>query len=50
MGAHLDYSGGPVMPMALDRGTYFAVRPRTDDRITLVSTLEDARLSAALSS
>ena len=21
MGAHLDYNGGPVMPMAIDRGT-----------------------------
>jgi galactokinase len=49
MGAHLDYNGGPVMPMALDRGTFFAVRPRTDDRITLVSTLEEGRFSAGLS-
>jgi galactokinase len=48
MGAHLDYNGGPVMPMALDRGTYFALRPRQDDRVTLVSTLEEGRFSAPL--
>lgn len=49
MGAHLDYNGGPVMPMALDRGTFVALRPRTDDRLELVSTLEQERLSARLS-
>jgi len=40
MGAHLDYSGGPVMPMALDRGTFIAVRAREDAVLTLASTLE----------
>jgi galactokinase len=40
MGAHLDYNGGPVMPMALDRGTFVAVSERADDRITLASTLD----------
>lgn len=40
MGAHLDYNGGPVMPMAVDRGTFFAVRPRTDRRVSFASTLE----------
>lgn len=42
MGAHLDYNGGPVMPTAIDRGTFLAVRARTDRRIVLASTLEDA--------
>ncbi|NOT31434.1 MAG: galactokinase [Planctomycetes bacterium] len=49
MGAHLDYNGGPVMPMALDRGTFVALRPRTDDRIELASTLERETLSTRLS-
>jgi len=42
MGAHLDYSGGPVMPLAIDRGTFVAARERTDRRLRLRSTL-DAR-------
>src|SRR5687768_5899555 len=40
MGAHLDYNGGPVMPMAIDRGTFIAVRERDDRRIRLRSTSE----------
>ena len=40
MGAHLDYNGGPVMPMAVDRGTFFAVRARADRRVSFASTLE----------
>jgi galactokinase len=40
MGAHLDYNGGPVMPMAIDRGTFFAARPRADRTLRLGSTLE----------
>lgn len=42
MGAHLDYNGGPVMPLAIDRGTFVALRERGDRRIRLRSTL-DAR-------
>ncbi len=38
MGAHLDYNGGPVMPMAIDRGTFIAVRPRSDGVLALRST------------
>jgi galactokinase len=37
VGAHLDYNGGDVLPMAVDRGIYLAIRPRTDDRIRLRS-------------
>ena len=40
MGAHLDYNGGPVMPMAIDRGTFIAIRPRADRQLTLASTLD----------
>lgn len=37
VGAHLDYSGGDVMPMAVDRGIKIGVRLRDDDRIRLRS-------------
>jgi galactokinase len=49
MGAHLDYNGGPVMPTAIDRGTFLGLRPRKDRRIRFVSTLEPAGLEADLS-
>ncbi len=38
MGAHLDYNGGQVIPMAIDRGTFLALRPRSDGRVLLAST------------
>jgi len=44
MGAHLDYNGGPVMPMAVDRGTFVAVRERADARLRLRSTREEGQL------
>ncbi len=37
VGAHLDYNGGDVLPMAVDRGVYAAVRMRADQRIRLCS-------------
>jgi galactokinase len=37
VGAHLDYNGGDVLPMAVDRGIYLAIRARTDDRLRLRS-------------
>jgi galactokinase len=37
VGAHLDYSGGDVMPMAVDRGIYAGVRRNDDGRIRLRS-------------
>ena len=48
MGAHLDYNGGPVMPMAIDRGTFIAARPRADREVRLASTLEAGTLSTTL--
>ena len=38
MGAHLDYNGGPVMPTAIDRGTFLALGRRTDGRLRLASS------------
>jgi galactokinase len=37
VGAHLDYNGGDVLPMAVDRGLYVAVRLRGDGHIRLRS-------------
>lgn len=46
MGAHLDYNGGPVLPSAIDRGTFLALRPRSDRTLILASTLEEGSFSA----
>ena len=37
IGAHLDYSGGDVMPLAVDRGIYVAARMRDDGVLRLAS-------------
>jgi galactokinase len=38
IGEHLDYNGGPVLPLALPQTTLAAVRLRSDDRVRLFST------------
>ncbi len=38
MGAHLDYNGGPVMPCAIDRGTFVALRLRSDGVVRMASS------------
>ncbi len=48
IGAHLDYNGGPVMPTAVDRGTFFAVRPTDDGRVRFASTLNESRFEFTL--
>jgi galactokinase len=50
MGAHLDYNGGPVMPTAIDRGTFIAVRPARSKVLRLASTLDGAMLEIDLAS
>jgi galactokinase len=49
MGAHLDYNGGPVMPTAINRGTFIAVREHADRRVRLASTLDSNRFEFDLS-
>lgn len=44
VGAHLDYNGGDVLPLAVDRGIYAAARLRDDDRLRLVSLDVDRRV------
>ena len=50
MGAHLDYNGGPVMPTAIDRGTFIAARPTRTHTLRLASTLDGAMLEIDLGS
>ena len=38
MGAHLDYNGGPVMPMTVHNGTFIAALCRTDKKLRLATT------------
>lgn len=40
MGAHLDYNGGPVMPTAIDRGTWIAAVPRAGRSIRMASSVD----------
>ncbi|MCA9002141.1 MAG: hypothetical protein KDB61_09470, partial [Planctomycetes bacterium] len=47
-GGHLDYNGGPVMPTAIDRGTFLAIRPREDGLVHLQSSMESQGLEFAL--
>jgi galactokinase len=37
IGEHTDYNDGFVMPMAIDRATWIALRPRGDDKVRLMS-------------
>jgi galactokinase len=37
IGAHLDYNGGTVLPVAGDRGVFVLARPRTDRRVRMAS-------------
>jgi galactokinase len=41
IGEHTDYNDGFVLPMAIDRATWIALRPRKDTRITLFSRNHD---------
>jgi galactokinase len=48
IGAHLDYSGGDVLPLAVDLGVYVAARPRTDGVLRLRSLDQPERVDVAL--
>jgi galactokinase len=43
IGEHVDYNGGPCLPMALTRGTAAAVRVRADERVRVSSDDPEAR-------
>lgn len=46
VGAHLDYNGGDVLPMAVDRGVYAAASLRADGLIVLRSLDQELRVNA----
>lgn len=48
IGAHLDYSGGDVLPLAVDLGVYVAASPRTDGLLRLRSLDQPERVDVAL--
>lgn len=52
IGEHLDYNGGPVLPMALPQVTLVALRRREDDQVRLLSLTDlgedDSRWSGSL--
>ncbi len=48
VGAHLDYSGGDVMPMAVDRGVCVGAKPNDDGRIRLRSVDQELVLDVAV--
>lgn len=44
VGEHTDYNGGLCLPIALPHRTYAAVRQRDDDRVRMISGLDDGDL------
>lgn len=50
LGEHVDYHGGPVLPVAMDRGVCVAARARSDGRLRLVSLDFEPELEVALDS
>jgi galactokinase len=50
IGEHTDYNGGFVLPFAIDRAAFAAVRPRTDRRIRLVTDFAPGLVEADLDS
>jgi len=48
IGEHTDYNDGFVLPMAIDRATWIALRPRRDDRVTMFSLNHRAAVEFSL--
>ncbi len=48
IGEHTDYNDGFVFPMAIDRATFIALRPRADKRVLAISPDMDDRRDFAL--
>ena len=48
IGEHTDYNDGFVFPMAIDRATYIALRPRADNKVLAISLDMDDRREFAL--
>src|SRR4051812_2215105 len=48
IGEHTDYNDGFVLPMAIDRWTAIALRPRADALVSLHSLFRDATMTLPL--
>ena len=48
IGEHLDYNGGPVLPIALEHRTYVAAAPRSDGRLVVESLQRPDRVTLEL--
>ena len=48
IGEYTDFNDGFVFPMTVDRGAYVAMRPRTDQRVSIVSVRYEERIEYAL--
>ncbi len=48
IGEHTDYNDGFVFPMAIDRATYIALRPRDDNKVVAISIDMDDQREFAL--
>ncbi len=48
IGEHTDYNDGFVMPLAIDRATWIALRPRADNKVDVISIDMDDRREFAL--
>ena len=48
IGEHTDYNDGFVLPMAIDRATFIALRPREDNKVVAISLDMDDRREFAL--
>ena len=48
IGEHLDYNGGPVLPVALDRRTYVAAAGRDDGTLVVESLQQDGAVTVSL--
>ncbi|MDW8343058.1 MAG: galactokinase [Verrucomicrobiae bacterium] len=49
IGEHTDYNEGFVLPMAIDRATWIALRPRTDEQVRLHSLAHGETMTFSLS-
>jgi len=48
IGEYTDFNDGFVLPMTVDRGVYIGIRPRSDDRISVISLKFDEAVTCRL--